>query len=77
MDASAASSGSQQTPVNAANDLLSAFRIHYHQFQLAVTEALNEDTDTTVVERLGDDLDEFTALVNEVCIPCTVQKRSN
>jgi len=47
-------------------DLLSAFRIHYSRFEHAIQEAWVNTTDSTVLARLGDDLDEFTNLVTEV-----------
>jgi hypothetical protein len=52
----------EQTP----GDLLAAFRIHYRQFEQAVTEALSNPTDSTVLARLGDDLDEFATLATQV-----------
>lgn len=47
-------------------DLLAAFRIHYHRFEQAVIEALSNPTDSTVLARLGDDLDEFATLATQV-----------
>jgi len=47
-------------------DLLLAFRIRYCRFERAIQEALVNTTDSTVLARLGDDLDEFTNLVTEV-----------
>lgn len=47
-------------------DLLSAFRIHYHRFERAIQEASVNTTDSTVLARLGDDLDEFSHLVTTV-----------
>jgi hypothetical protein len=47
-------------------DLLSAFRIHYRRFESAIADVLTTPTDSTVVARIGDDLDEFSALVTQV-----------
>src|ERR1700677_5045577 len=64
-----------ELPVGASNverllqpqqDLLSAFRIHYYRFERAIQEALVNTTDSTVLARLGDDLDEFSHLVTVV-----------
>ena len=49
-----------------SNDLLEAFRMHYHRFEHAITDTLQNPTDCTVLARLGDDLDEFTNMVIEV-----------
>lgn len=49
-------------------DLLVAFRTHYERFERAVGDVLLSPTDPTVLARLGDDLDEFAALANEVSI---------
>ena len=50
------------------HDLLSAFRIHYRRFEHAIQEASVNPTDSTVLARLGDDLDEFANLVIEVSL---------
>lgn len=47
-------------------DLLNAFRAHYHRFTQVVHEAITSHADSTVLARLGDDLDEYLVLVNEV-----------
>jgi hypothetical protein len=47
-------------------DLLSAFRIHYYRFECAIQETSVNPTDSTILARLGDDLDEFANLVIEV-----------
>lgn len=49
-------------------DLLAAFRTHYHQFEVGVQDALANETDPTVLARLGDNLDDFMALVMQVTI---------
>lgn len=67
-----ASSNSQTS-----EDLLTAFRLHYHQFDRAIHDALKGQTDSVVLARLGDDLDEYLTLVNEVslyvCIFCALR----
>ncbi|KAJ6621675.1 hypothetical protein B0H10DRAFT_968493 [Mycena sp. CBHHK59/15] len=45
--------------------LLDAFRSHYNHFQTSVTAIIQNCTDTVVVARLGDDLDEYIWLVQE------------
>ena len=52
--------------VEPQQDLLSAFHVHYHRFEHAIQEALVNTTDSTVLARLGDDLDEFSHLVTTV-----------
>ena len=47
------------------DDLLNAFRIHYHTFEQRINSAVTGDTDSVVVARLGDDLDEYVKLLNE------------
>ncbi|KAF8057838.1 hypothetical protein FPV67DRAFT_1382712, partial [Lyophyllum atratum] len=42
-----------------------AFRIHYYRYCQAVHNAAGSGTDSTVLERLGDDLDVFANLINE------------
>ena len=46
--------------------LLDAFRTNYHRIERAVHEIVTVQSDTTVIARLGDDLDEFLSLVIEV-----------
>jgi len=48
------------------SDLLTAFRMRYSRFELAIQDALLYPTDSTVLARLGDDLDEFATMVAEV-----------
>lgn len=60
------------TPVPAAftrGILLNAFRTHYHRFQTAITDLVAVGSDAMVIARLGDDLDEFSAIVEEVSLP--------
>ena len=53
-------------PTFATEVLLDAFRTHYHRFAAAVTSLATDPTDAIVIARLGDDLDEFAAIVQEV-----------
>lgn len=50
----------------AQNVLLNAFRSHYQRFQTAVTDLVGSNADAIVISRLGDDIDEFAEIVNEV-----------
>lgn len=52
--------------LHSPEDLLGAFRLHYNRFERAITDAHTNSTDPTVLARLGDDLDEFLALVTQV-----------
>lgn len=47
-------------------ELLDAFRMHYYHFENLVTEATHSATDSTVLTRLGNELEEYINLVNEV-----------
>ena len=47
-------------------ELLDAFRSHYQRFVEAIQDAVQNGTDSVVLERLGDDLEEFNTVVNEV-----------
>ncbi|KAI0057690.1 hypothetical protein BV25DRAFT_1872356 [Artomyces pyxidatus] len=47
-------------------DLLQGFRSRYHHYVQAVNEAMHSAADSTVLARLGDDLDEYGALVLQV-----------
>ena len=51
-----------------SSDLLIAFWTHYRRFEHAINDALLNPTDSTVLARLGDDLDEFLNLVAEVLL---------
>lgn len=46
-------------------DLLTEFRLRYHRFQLSIAEAVRTNVDSTILARLGDDLDEYQRLVIE------------
>ncbi|KAF8182176.1 hypothetical protein K438DRAFT_1767502 [Mycena galopus ATCC 62051] len=45
--------------------LLNAFRTHYQLFQYAVSDLVGSHNDVIVIERLGDDIDEFANMVAE------------
>ena len=47
-------------------NLLAAFQTQYSTFELAIQDTLLDPTDSTVIARLGDDLNEFTVMVSEV-----------
>lgn len=51
----------------ANSELLDEFRAHYRRYENLVRAATLNPTDSTVLERLGDELDVFIALVIEVC----------
>jgi hypothetical protein len=53
-------------------DLLGAFRTHYSRFEHAVREVMSNPTDSTVLARLGDDLDEFARLAIAVSNVITI-----
>ncbi|KAJ7026560.1 hypothetical protein C8F04DRAFT_966270 [Mycena alexandri] len=52
-------------PAFATETLLDAFRTHYHRFAAAVANLVSNPTDATVIARLGDDLDEYTAIYQD------------
>ena len=47
-------------------ELLDAFWTHYHCFEHLVMEATNHPTNSTVLTRFGDELDEYINLINMV-----------
>lgn len=49
------------------DNLLNAFRSQYHQLQAQVQSTLSAPTDSTVLERLGDQVDTFQRILEEVC----------
>ena len=51
---------------NSELDLLDAFRGHYFRYEAVVGEAITQATDSTVLARIGDDLDEYAILLAEV-----------
>jgi len=54
-----------ESPAN-ESDLLTAFRTYHHRFVQSVQEAVLSSADSTVLHRLGDQIDEYSALVNQV-----------
>jgi hypothetical protein len=48
------------------SDLIAAFRTHYYRFVKSVEEVALSPTDSTVLNRLGDQIDEYRALVIQV-----------
>ncbi len=46
-------------------DLLDAFRHHYFRYEAIVREATTHATDSTVLARIGDDLDEYATILAE------------
>ncbi len=62
---------------NRGLDLLEAFRSHYFRYETIVREAITLATDSTVLARIGDDLDEYSTLLAEVISIFTIWKRAN
>lgn len=50
--------------------LLNAFRAHYEQFQVLLTQVYTHQTDTYLLQLLGEDLNEFGRAVNQVKLFC-------
>lgn len=50
------------------NDLITAFRVQYLTFTRAIEDVTTNDTDSFRLIRLGDDLDEFESIVDEVSL---------
>jgi hypothetical protein len=48
------------------DDLLNAFRAQYQQFSAAIPAAISSNADPVSLARLGDDLDEYCNLAQEV-----------
>ncbi|KAF8164424.1 hypothetical protein BJ912DRAFT_863836 [Pholiota molesta] len=46
--------------------LLDAFRARYFRLECVIEEAMRSPTDSTVLERIGDDLMEYSSLLNDV-----------
>jgi hypothetical protein len=65
--AATSASGIEPEPTENDTELLSAFRTHYYRFEQAVNEAKAVSADSNVLARLGDDLDEYSDLVTQVC----------
>ncbi|KAF8155353.1 hypothetical protein K438DRAFT_1687456, partial [Mycena galopus ATCC 62051] len=49
----------------AQQELLDAFREHYHRYEVSVQEAVRNSLDTVVLWRLGDDLEQYSGLLGE------------
>ena len=62
---------------NQESDLLDAFRSHYFRYETIVREAITLATDSTVLARIGDDLDEYSTLLAEVISILTTWKHAN
>jgi hypothetical protein len=56
----------QGDSLHSTQSLLDAFRVHYNHYESMVHEAMSNPTDSNVLARLGDDLDQFMTLVAEV-----------
>ncbi|KAF7311754.1 hypothetical protein MIND_00185800 [Mycena indigotica] len=52
-------------PTHGPEVLLQAFYTHFNRFKTAVADIVSTPTDAVVIARLGDDLDEFAAILNE------------
>ena len=59
---------SQTSGLTSDVNILDAFRANYVAFERLVVEAMINPTDSTVLARLGDDLDTYLVLVNKVCL---------
>ena len=57
-------------PLNGELDLLDAFRYHYFRYEAVIREAITHTTDSTVLARIGDDLDEYATILAEVSLLC-------
>jgi len=57
---------SESSSFSHPQSLLDAFHTNYHRIERAVHKIVTVQSDPTVIARLGDDLDEFLALVIEV-----------
>lgn len=54
------------TSEGSSSELLQAFRRYYNGFVQSIHDAIHSSADSTVLERLGDDLDRYLELVLEV-----------
>ncbi|KAJ4466395.1 hypothetical protein C8J55DRAFT_406452, partial [Lentinula edodes] len=45
--------------------LLDAFRAHYEQFQIILTQVYSQETDSFLLQLLGEDLEQFGQIVNQ------------
>lgn len=53
-----------------AQELVNGFRTRFHQYVARVQAAVTQNTDTTVLERIKSDLDQFIHLTIEVLAGC-------
>ncbi|KAJ3909291.1 hypothetical protein F5879DRAFT_1007149 [Lentinula edodes] len=51
--------------VDNPNGLLDAFRAHYEQFQIILTQVYSQETDSFLLQLLGEDLEQFGQMVNQ------------
>lgn len=51
---------------DSTDNLLTAFRAHYYRFVQLVENSIQSPTDSNQLHRLGDQIDEFSALVGQV-----------
>lgn len=51
-----------------ALELADGFRSRFYQYSAQVGEAVSHNTDSTVLERIKEDLEEFIRLTVEVCL---------
>ncbi|KAH8105808.1 hypothetical protein DFH11DRAFT_1518359 [Phellopilus nigrolimitatus] len=57
---------SQENPEGLGSlELLGAFRTHHRRFEQAIEHAVSSNADSTVLARIGDDLDEYLAVLDE------------
>ena len=67
--ATGSSSGSLNSSNFASGDLLNEFRIHYHRFHATIQQVYNDEMDVFHLRLLGEDLDEFSRIVDQVSPP--------
>lgn len=56
------------THPTSSNGLLDAFRSHYEQFHALLVSVHSEETDPFLLRLLGEDLEEFSRIVNQVFV---------
>ncbi|KAJ3930310.1 MAG: hypothetical protein NXY57DRAFT_898320 [Lentinula lateritia] len=65
------------THPTSSNGLLDAFRSHYEQFHALLVSVHSEETDPFLLRLLGEDLEEFSRIVNQVFVPVIVSQESH
>ena len=55
--------------------LLNTFRSYYHHYVNSIREAVANNADSIVLARLGDQVDEFAALLTQMRIYCIFLSR--